>query len=58
MKQLHVHNDDFFDFGAAIDGVRIFQQYIDKLVQITVDGVHFIQLRHFIAKRPEFKLLL
>ena len=52
----YVYNDDFFDLGAAIDGMRSFQQYIDKLVQITVEGVDFIQQKHFIAMRAEFKL--
>ena len=52
----YVYNDDFFDLGAAINGMRLFQQYIDALVQIKVDGADFIQKQHFIAMRADFKL--
>ena len=52
----YVYNDELFDLGAAINGMRLFQQYIDALVQIKVDDLDFIQRQHFIAMRADFKL--
>ena len=52
----YIYNDKYYDMGTALDGMRSFQMYVDRLVQVSVDGNAFIQKDHFIAMRTEFKL--
>jgi hypothetical protein len=54
-KFCYVYNDDFYDLGAAIDGMRSFQQYIDELIRVKLDGVDFVQRERFMATRVDFK---
>lgn len=53
----YIHNDDFYDLGIALDGMRSFQRYVDCLIQVSIDGTAFIQKDNFIALRVEFELV-
>jgi hypothetical protein len=53
----YVYNDDFYDLGNAVTGMRVFQSYVDALVQIKLDGTDFVQRDHFIAMRVDFALV-
>jgi hypothetical protein len=52
----YIYNDEYYDLGAALGGMRKFQKYIDMACQIEVDGKPFVQRDHFIAMRVVFKL--
>jgi hypothetical protein len=52
----YVYNDDFYDLGNAVEGMRVFQSFVDAFGQINLDGVAFDQRKHFIAMRLDFTL--
>jgi hypothetical protein len=53
----YIHNDNFYDLGTALDGIRSFQKYVDCLIQVSIDGTAFIQKDNFIAMRAEFEFV-
>jgi hypothetical protein len=54
----YVYNEKYHDLKKAILGMHTFNQYINALVKITIDGKPYDPKDHFVAFCVEFKITI